>query len=151
MSALSILPSFLLMPSRIHGMASAFEVSMFTCTRHHFPRRGQNQKQHLAWMLHGTFTPPRISPSCPHCLRLCLDRSIRIGKVLAIQPATVCFLSRWTRFAPSLAVIYAGLYPLHRWSLRISQRCFSVSGLPMERISGSGYAFFKVHEKKVLS
>ena len=28
---------------------------------------------------HGNLTPPRISPSCPHCLWLWLDRSIITG------------------------------------------------------------------------
>ena len=28
----------------------------------------------------GNLTPPRISPSCPHCLRLWLDRGTIIGR-----------------------------------------------------------------------
>ena len=37
------------------------------CIRHYFPRRGQERKPRLA-ARHGTCIPPRISPSCPHCV-----------------------------------------------------------------------------------
>ena len=46
--------------------------------RHYFPSPGRQTKDR-AGARHGNFTPPRISPSCPHCLWLWLDRSIMIG------------------------------------------------------------------------
>ena len=46
--------------------------------------------------LHGNLTPPRISPSCPHCVWLWLDRSITPSPVMATPGAdpaliTDCF------------------------------------------------------------
>ena len=37
-------------------------------------------KRRLAVPLHGNFTPPRFSPSCPHCLSLWLGRSIIVPR-----------------------------------------------------------------------
>ena len=46
--------------------------------RHYFPGPGRQQTD-CAGTHHGNLTPPRISPSCPHCLWLWLDRSIITG------------------------------------------------------------------------
>ena len=46
--------------------------------RHYFPSLGR-QLTDRAGARHGNLTPPRISPSCPHCLWLWLDRSIITG------------------------------------------------------------------------
>ena len=60
---------------------------------------------------HGNLTPPRISPSCPHCLWLWLDRSIITG-----LPARVGQDSR--------GVLPQCETARHRWSWRILQcRC----------------------------
>ena len=45
--------------------------------RHYFPSPGR-QLTDRAGARHGNFTPPRISPSCPHRLWLWLGRSIII-------------------------------------------------------------------------
>ena len=42
------------------------------------PQVGRSAEPRLA-LRSGNFTPPRISPSCPHCLRLWLDRGTIIG------------------------------------------------------------------------
>ena len=49
------------------------------CIRHYFPRLGRTAKLRRA-PHSGNLTPPRISPSCPHCLRLWLDRGTIIGR-----------------------------------------------------------------------
>ena len=49
------------------------------CIRHYFPRPGRSAKLQRA-PHSGNLTPPRISPSCPHCLRLWLDRGTIIGR-----------------------------------------------------------------------
>ena len=41
--------------------------------RHYFPSQGDEQEQRLA-PLHRILTSPRISPGCPHCVWLWLDR-----------------------------------------------------------------------------
>jgi len=46
--------------------------------RHYFPSHGDEREQRLA-PLHGILTLPRISPDCPHCVWLWLDRSIIVG------------------------------------------------------------------------
>ena len=66
---------------------------------------------------HGNLTPPRISPSCPHCLWLWLDRSIITGLLTRVgldKPASMRNsppqAALWTdghRSAPSLAVFDA--------------------------------------------
>ena len=126
--------------SHSFGIASAFEVSSFSVRPYStpLPRARAESETASGWMLHGRFTPPRISPSCPHCLRLWLDRSIRAGEVLAIQPATVCFLSRWARSAPSLAVMYAGFYPA-----QVVFAHLSVSLLRF-RLAGGTYFWFRI-------
>ena len=50
----------------------------YTCIRHYFPRWQGGKLTDRAGARHGNLTPPRISPSCPHCLCLWLGRSIII-------------------------------------------------------------------------
>ena len=84
---------------------------------------------------HGNLTPPRISPSCPHCLCLWLGRSIitrlltRVGSVFENQSQCETarhrlFCGRMGPLCTFLAVFDAGPRP-HRWSSRILQRRFS--------------------------
>ena len=73
---------------------------------------------------HGNFTPPRIAPSCPHCLRLWLGRSIMIagecrGEQLCCFRAdglTLCTLSIWPSFDRSLQ---RGVHLLRLWPLQV--------------------------------
>jgi len=61
------------------------------CIWHCLPRnQGGTLKPRMA-ARHGNCTPPRISPSCPHCLCLWLDRSINADAVIAKQPARAVF------------------------------------------------------------
>ena len=54
----------------------------------------------------GISPPGRISVGRPPCLRLGLDGSIIIPDgIIAIQLATGCFMDKWTRLAPYLAVV----------------------------------------------
>ena len=55
---------------------------------------------------HGNFTPPRISPSCPHCLRLWLDRSTNAGAVMAKQACQFLF---WGRMDPLCTLSWPSL------------------------------------------
>ena len=85
------------------------------------PQVSGRQLTDRAGARHGNFTPPRISPSSPHCVRLWLGRSI-ITRLLtrvvsgsaelehnARQPATGCFVDGWNRSAPYWAVMDADL------------------------------------------
>ena len=47
--------------------------------RHYSPSQGDEREQRLA-PLHGNPTPPRISPSRPHCLKLWLGGSIIVDR-----------------------------------------------------------------------
>ena len=73
----------------------------------------------------GNFTPPRISPSCPHCLSLWLGRGTIVGgRGRCETGCQACFWMDGNRWAPCLAVFYAG--NLHRWSWRILRIAFPV-------------------------
>ena len=83
--------------------------SRSACIRHYFPRHGR-QLTDCAGAHHGNLTPPRISPSCPHCSRLWLGRSIiarLLTRVVAKQLASAAFWTDGNRSAPYLAVFYA--------------------------------------------
>ncbi len=58
---------------------------------------------------HGNFTPPRISPSCPHCLRLWLGRSIIVGQrhLGRGKPPQLALRTDGWRSTPYLAVFDA--------------------------------------------
>ena len=83
------------------------------------PQVSGRQQTDCAGAHHGNLTPPRVAPSCPHCLRLWLDRSIiirlltRVGPVLPAAmrnspPQAVLWTDRY-RSAPFLAVFDAGI------------------------------------------
>ena len=101
-------------------------------------------------VLHGNFTPPRISPSCPHGVKRWLGRSLIItDAVIAVQPRHEAV--SWTD-GPArtlLAVIDAGL--LHRWSWRILQSRLPPRAARQLSYAVSGYSFVKVQREKVLS
>ena len=55
----------------------------------------------------GNLTPPRISPSCPHCLNLWLGRGTIIGgRGRCKAGCHTCFWMDGNRWAPCLAVFY---------------------------------------------
>ena len=59
----------------------------------------------------GNLTPPRISPSCPHCLRLWLDSEYRM--VVSLRNSLPeLLLAGWGPLVTFLAVFYAEY--LHR-------------------------------------
>ena len=70
-----------------HGMALAdvFVFAGYGPIRHYFPSLGR-QLTDRAGARHGNLTPPRISPSCPHCLWLWLGRSIIIRLLTRVGP-----------------------------------------------------------------
>ena len=78
------------------------------------PQAAGRQQTDCVGTHRGNLTPPRISPSCPHCLRLWLDRSIIIRlltRVVLVSSATMRNslpqAALWTgghRSAPSLAI-----------------------------------------------
>ena len=87
--------------------------------RHYFPSPGR-QLTDRAGARHGNLTPPRISPSCPHCLRLWLGRSIitrlltRVGPVFENQSQCETahhrlFCGRMGPLCTFLAVFDAGI------------------------------------------
>ena len=83
------------------------------------PQVSGRQQTDCAGTHHGNLTPPRIAPSCPHCLRLWLDRSIIIRLLTRVGPVAPVAMRNsppqavlWTdgyRSAPSLAVFDAGI------------------------------------------
>ena len=93
------------------------------CIRHYFPRPGRSAKLRRA-PHSGNRTPPRISPSCPHCLRLWLGRGTIVGGQGHCKTACQgCFRLDGDRWAPYLAVFDAGkpaqvvlARPTHRFS-----------------------------------
>ena len=103
--------------------------------RHYFPSLGR-QPTDRAGARHGNLTPPRISPSCPHCLWLWLDRSIITRLLTRVGPDKPAAMrdgppraALWTdgyRCAPFLAVFDTDKH-LYRWSWRILQRRFGSS------------------------
>ena len=90
--------------------------------RHYFPSLGRRSKDR-AGARHGNLTPPRISPSCPHCLIPVSPGAVagqeyhyqiadegRIRKILTAMRNSPPQAALWTdghRSAPSLAVFDA--------------------------------------------
>lgn len=68
----------------------------------------------------GPFTPPRISPSCPHCLRLWLDSEYRADGVIARQLAMAAF--GWVGTAGHLLL----------WPSLIAEMEFTAIHLPLQ-------------------
>ena len=83
------------------------------------PQVSGRQQTDCAGTHHGNLTPPRIAPSCPHCLRLWLGRSIiirlltRVGPVspaaMRNSPPQAAFRTDGYRSAPFLAVFDADI------------------------------------------
>lgn len=72
---------------------------------------GRLPEVRLAGPCHGSFTPVRISHSCPPCVIPIMGagtgRKYPPAGVMARQPTTGCFWDGRDRWAPYLAVIYA--------------------------------------------
>ena len=69
---------------------------------------------------HGNLTPPRISPSCPHCVKLWLGRSTIIcGQDHCEAACQSCFWIDGYRSSPYWAVFMQKQCLPHRWSSRI--------------------------------
>ena len=102
---------------------AASEICIIGPIRHYFPGHGQSSEPQLA-PRSGNLTPPRISPSCPHCLRLWLGRGTIVGGQGHCKTACQgCFRLDGDRWAPYLAVFDAGkpaqvvlARPTHRFS-----------------------------------
>ena len=80
-----------------------FDISL-ACICHYSPRLGRTTKPRRA-PRSGTLTPPRISPSCPHCVWLWLGRGTIVGEQGHCE--TACQSRFWMdgiRSAPYLAV-----------------------------------------------
>lgn len=129
---------------------------LFFCTRirHYFPKckapakAGVTGRLPEGWLVrpsHGSSTPARISRSRPPCVIPLMGagtgRKYPPAVVLARQPTTGCFWVGWNRWAPYLAVIYAGLV-LRRWSWRILPGRSLLPGM----CSGSDIRFSKGRE-----
>ena len=110
---------------------------LLACIRHYSPRRGRRAKPRLA-PRSGDFTPPRISPSCPHCMWLWLDRGTIVGErgcgETACQsrfwmdgPAGHLHWPSFTKEAEGEAFSLPSFY--RRWSWRILRIAFPVYGL----------------------
>ena len=106
---------------------------------------------------HGNLTPPRIAPSCPHCVRLWLGRSIIVaggGRAGSVEPAAMRNSPPqavlWTdgyRSAPSLAVFDADLVCTGGPGASSSVALASPSGASRQRTYPvAGYSLFQVHE-----
>ena len=63
---------------------------LFSPIRHYFPDCWAVNWS-AAGTAHGNLTPPRIAPSCPHCLCLWLDREFWAGGIIARQLAKAAF------------------------------------------------------------
>ena len=61
-------------------LVSCFFCVSLACIRHYSPRLGRHTRPDLA-VRSEHLTPPRISPSCPHCLRLWLGRGTIVGRM----------------------------------------------------------------------
>ena len=102
-------------------------------------------KRRLTKPFHGNFTPPRFSPSSPHCLRLWLGWSIHPDGVMAKQLVTGCFPDRWSRSPPYWPSLTAA-HPLPQVGLSASSgvACPFSQRPVRELISTSGYSVFEV-------
>ncbi len=74
--------------------------------------RALGERTELCWRTHREFltSPPRISPSCPHCLSLWLGRGTIIGERGHCETGChTCFWMDGNRWAPCLAVFYTDI------------------------------------------
>ena len=85
--------------------APAFEILMLAPVRRFFPE--PRQRLNGGWLpLHGSCTPPRISPSCLHYVPLWLDRCTMIDwQGLRKTACQSCFWMDGNRSSPSWAII----------------------------------------------
>ena len=104
---------------------------------------------------HGNLTPPRISPSCPHCLRLWLDRLFLPGRRDHCETGChACFWLDEYRSAPSLPFIDARA---GRFCISGNVMCCHPSSgdhLPLLFVTGYNRfasAFFKLHTGTLIS
>ena len=108
---------FLRPPRDMQGGRFASDDQTFGSIRRCSPSRGRSTELRLA-PHSGNLTPPSISPSCPHFVKMWLGRGIIIGdKVVARQPATAAL--RWMGTALHLVRRLLCRLCLHRWSSRI--------------------------------
>ena len=116
------------------------------------PQVSGRQLTDRAGARHGNLTPPRISPSCPHCLWLWLDRSIIIRLLTRVEPVSPAAMRDsppqavlWTdgyRSAPFLAVLNAdfctgGLGASSSVALALSQEPLISGRIPLPDIQFS--------------
>ena len=122
----------------------------FACIRHYFPRLGR-QLTDRAGARHGNLTPPRISPSCPHCLRLWLGRSIIIRLLTrSLRNSLPLLLSG--RMETALHLIWPSLMQTSSaqvvlahppWSLWPLWGPLASGRIPLPDMTGWGPVFFK--------
>ena len=137
-------------------------ISLVGPIRHYFPGPGRQQTDCVGTH-HGNLTPPRISPSCPHCLLPVSPGAVagqeyhyqiadegRIRKILTAMRNSPPQAALWTdghRSAPSLAVFDAGSRPAQvvlahpPASLQPSSRRAS----RQRTYPAAGYEVFKLH------
>ena len=99
-----------------------------------------------------SFTPPRFSPSCPHCVRLWLDRGTIIGGWDRRNTACHgCFWIDWTRSAPYFSLFhlrFLGRYPQSPQAVfALLPHRFSPSGSSADVILPSDMTAFAVFVK----
>lgn len=112
---------------------------------------------------HGNLTTPRISPSCPHCLWLWLDRSIITGLPARVgqdsrgvlpQCETARHRLLCGRMGTALHLSWPSLMRNcipHRWSWRILQRRLLFSKAPPGKYSDNRiFGFQGTSEKQFL-
>ena len=95
----------------------------------------------------GNLTPPRISPSCPHCLSLWLDSEYR--STVSLRDSLPKLLwAGWVSLGHLSRPSFMRSFP-HRWVLaHPPHRCSPSSGARWLTLSVAGYAVFNVHKKE---
>ena len=95
----------------------------------------------------GNLTPPRISPSCPHCLSLWLDSEYRSTVSLRDNLPKLLWAG-WVSLGHLSRPSFMRSFP-HRWVLaHPPHRCSPSSGARWLTLSVAGYAVFNVHKKE---
>ena len=113
--------------------APAFEILMLAPVRRFFPE--PRQLLNGSWRCSRVCTPPRISPSCPHCVKLWLGRSTIIcGQDHCEAACQSCFWMDGYRSSPSWAVFMQKQCLPHRWSSRILRIAVPFQACPLDVI-----------------